>query len=265
MDRIKIYFWRLAICAVLAGVWESLGRSSANAFFFIGSPSAVLSELLGLIASEGLMGHFLITGSEALLGMAVGTVVGASFGLVLWYSESITIVARPFIIGFGTLPVFAFAPLMIVWFGIGFGMKVALSAFSTVFVAFNQANKGATSVQASYIDTLSGMNAKRNQIFWKTVVPGSIDWVLSSMRLNVGFGLLGAFIGEFVASDVGLGFLILRAGGLYNIPRALAAAVGIVVLALLLDGLARHTERHSHQLVQWLSVPRILRGKPRVK
>lgn len=62
------------------------------------------------------------------------------------------------------------------------------------------------------------------------------------------------------ANDKGLGFLILRAGGLYNIPRALAAAIGITVLALLLDGLARYIERHSHLLVQWLRVPSVLRN-----
>ena len=96
------------------------------------------------------------------------------------------------------------------------------------------------------------------QIFFKVVIPGSLDWMFSSMRLNVGFGLLGAFIGEFIASDKGLGYLILRASALYNVPRALAAAVGIAVLALLLDWGARWIEKHRHVVVQLISVPRLL-------
>ena len=71
------------------------------------------------------------------------------------------------------------------------------------------------------------------------------------MRLNVGFSLMGAFIGEFIASDKGLGFLILRAGGLYNIPRAFAASIGIIALAFLLD----YIEKNRFSLVQWISVP----------
>jgi NitT/TauT family transport system permease protein len=216
----------------------------------------VFAEFKQLLLVENLTYHFLITSSEAVIGLLIGTVVGAGVGLSLWYSETAAATARPFIIALGTLPIFAFAPLMIVWFGIGFSMKVALATFSTVFVAFNQAYRGATSVSNEYVDVLRGMNASRHQIFAKVIVPGSLDWVLSSMRLNVGFGLLGAFIGEFVASSKGLGYLILRAAGLYNIPRALAAAIGITVLALLLDFLARYVEKHRHVLVQILSVPR---------
>jgi NitT/TauT family transport system permease protein len=177
---------------------------------------------------------------------------------LLWFSENVARAARPFVLALGTLPIFAFAPLMIVWFGIGFSMKVAMATFSTIFIAFNQAHRGASLVSKNFVDVMRGMGASRSQVFYKVIVPGSLDWVLSSMRLNVGFGLLGAFIGEFVASDRGLGYIILRAGSFYNIPRALAAAVGITVLAVLLDGAARQTEKRRYVLIQWLSVPRLV-------
>ena len=242
----------------LAGflIWEIIGRSSPGVFFLIGTPSAVFSEFKQLLFVENLSYHFWITGSEAVLGLVIGTLLGSAVGLSLWYSETAAIAARPFVIAFGTLPIFAFAPLMIVWFGIGFGMKVALAALSTVFVAFNQAHRGASLVSQEYVDVLRGMNASRHQIFSKVIIPGSLDWVLSSMRLNVGFGLLGAFIGEFISSNKGLGYLIMRASGLYNIPRALAAAIGIITLALILDYAARLVERNRHVLVQTLSVPK---------
>lgn len=256
-NRSGVLVLQLLACGLTVLVWEFAGRISQSVFFEIGTPSAVMSEFRKLL-SENLIGHFATTASEAITGLIVGTALGAAAGLSLWYSERAASVARPFIIGLGTLPVFAFAPLMIVWFGIGWWMKVALAAFSTVFVAFNQAYRGATLVSTEYVDVLRGMNATRHQIFFKVIVPGSLDWVLSSMRLNVGFGLLGAFIGEFIAAERGLGYLILRASGLYNIPRAFAAALGITVLALILDGCARYIERHRHRLVQLLSVPRII-------
>ncbi|HKR06116.1 MAG TPA: ABC transporter permease subunit [Bacteroidia bacterium] len=249
------------ISIVFIIIWEVIGRSSSNIFFVIGTPSAIFKEFTTLILKDNFHIHFFTTGFESICGLLIGSSLGSLFGLLLWYSKRITEISRPFIIAVGTLPVFAFAPLLIVWFGIGLGMKVALAAFSTVFVAFNQANKGANLVSNEYIDTLKGMNASKHQIFFKVIVPGSIDWVLSSMRLNVGFALLGAFVGEFIASDKGLGFLILRAGGLYNVPRAFAAAIGIIILALLLDYAARTVEKHSHILVQYISVPKVLRKK----
>jgi NitT/TauT family transport system permease protein len=78
------------------------------------------------------------------------------------------------------------------------------------------------------------------------------------MRLNVGFSLLGAFIGEFIASNMGLGYIILRASSLYNVPRALAASVGILLLAISFETIARLIESYRHGIVQLLSVPPVL-------
>jgi NitT/TauT family transport system permease protein len=137
-------------------------------------------------------------------------------------------------------------------------MKVALAAFSTVFVSIAQSFRGVSAVSRDFVDMLRGMDAGKSQIFRKIVVPGSLSWIFSSMRLNVGFGLLGAFIGEFIASNAGLGYLILRASSLYNIPRALAASASIVILAFAFDAAAGLVERRSDLLVQIISVPRVL-------
>jgi NitT/TauT family transport system permease protein len=147
---------------------------------------------------------------------------------------------------------------MILWFGVGFNMKVALAVFSTMFVAFSQAFRGATSVGQEYIDHMLGMRATKAQIFRKIVVPGSLEWVFSSMRLNVGFALLGAFIGEFIASSSGLGYVILRASSLYNVPRAIAAAVGVVILGLVFDYLGSLVERKRLTIIQVVTVPRVI-------
>ncbi len=262
----KILIIQLLIFLLFALVWEWVGRSSKEMFFLIGAPSAVAIELFKLIVSDNFFMHFFVTGAEAVSGFLIGTILGTVAGLSLWFSQTAALIARPFAIALGALPIFAFAPLMIVWFGIGFGMKVAIAVFSTVFVAFSQAYKGASSVASDYVDTLKGMNASRLQIFQKVIVPGSLDWVLSSMRTNVGLALLGAFIGEYISSERGLGYLILRASSLYNIPRAIAAALGITILALLLDLMARYAERNRYTLVQWISVPRSLwRRRTRVK
>ena len=79
------------------------------------------------------------------------------------------------------------------------------------------------------------------------------------MRLNVGFCLLGAFIGEFIAADRGLGYRVMQASGLYQVPRALAAAIGISVIALVFDRCAALVENQRHVLVQMISVPSAIR------
>ncbi len=249
---------QLFIAASLLAAWEAVGRLSKSFAFMLGTPSAVVVEFVKMLVDERLAWHFLVTASEAILGLIIGTLVGLGFGLSLWFSDRAARISKPFVIVLGSLPIIAFAPLMIIWFGIGMEMKIALAALSTLFIAFNQAHRGVSTVSESYVDVMRGMNAPRRHIFVKIVIPGSMDWMFSSMRLNIGFGVLGAFIGEFIASDRGLGYLILRASALYNVPRALAAAAGIAVLALLLDAAGAWIEKHRYVIVQFISVPRLL-------
>lgn len=249
---------QVVVIIVILTTWELIGRLSPSAFFLIATPGAVGTEFISLLLKGQLVYHFGVTGAEAITGMVLGTFIGSGIGLSFWYSDIGARIARPMFLALGSVPIFAFAPLMIVWFGIGFWMKVALAALSTVFVSIAQSFRGVSSVSGDYIEMAEGMDASRMQIFRKIVVPGSLNWIFSSTRLNVGFGLLGAFIGEFIASNSGLGYLILRASSLYNVPRALAASLGIVILAFVFDWAAGIVERYSDLLVQIISVPRLL-------
>jgi len=261
--KLKVISIQLCLLLFLLVIWEIAGRISPRMFFVLGTPTAVALELWKLLYREGFHVHVFVTAAEALSGLFLGTAIGSMFGLYLWYSDTAARVTRPFIVGLGTLPIFAFAPLMIIWFGIGFQMKAAMATFATIFFAFAQSYRAARSVASEYVEFLKGMGASRWQVMWKAIVPGSITSVLGSMRMNVGLALLGAFIGEFIASNQGLGFLILRAASLYNVPRAFAAAIGIMSLALMLDLIGALIEQRSYFLVQLLSVNKQLWRKPR--
>ena len=148
---------------------------------------------------------------------------------------------------------------MIVWFGTDFEMKVALAAFSTGFVSFSLAYRGAQGVGKESLEVLKAMRASKQHTFQKVIIPASLDSVFSAARLNVGFGLLGAFLGEFISSDRGLGYLILKASGVYNVSRVFAVCIGILVLAVIFDSAAAFLERHRSRIMQVISVPNAFR------
>src|SRR5689334_16534140 len=102
---------RVAIVGVILSAWEICGTRDRTIFFFIGTPSAIAKEWWQLLAYEHLTQHFAVTAGEAVLGLLLGTILGATAGLTLWYSEAIASVLRPFIVGIGALPIIAFAPL----------------------------------------------------------------------------------------------------------------------------------------------------------
>jgi NitT/TauT family transport system permease protein len=97
-------------------------------------------------------------------------------------------------------------------------------------VALMQAFKGAREVDTGLVQVAQSFGASRRQVFLKVVIPSAAVWVVNAFRLNVGFALLGAFLGEFISSSHGLGHLILVAQGLQNIPLVL---VGVSVISLL--------------------------------
>lgn len=245
----------LSFSLLLLSIWEFFAHADDSIVFFVGSPSSISREFYKLITEERFVMHFFVTGSEALFGLFLGTVSGTALGLLTWYFRPVAVFLNPLIGIIGALPVFALAPLLILWFGIGFSMKVALAFLGTFFIAYSQAFRGARDVSDQYVDLLRAIRASRFSIFVKVIVPGSVGSVLNSMKLNASFCLLGAFIGEFIASDKGLGFLILRAASLYNMPRALAASIGIVILASMFHLFAFFLERHKNRISQLISVP----------
>jgi NitT/TauT family transport system permease protein len=230
-------------------LWEAFVRVSEGASFFFGRPSRILFYLTTGIADGSLLKDFAVTLLETVLGFGLGSVLGAALGLGLWYSRIAFALFRPYIIALGSAPVFAFAPLIIVWFGTGLVSKVATAAISTIFVALLQAYMGASEVSSDYLLLMRSFHATKGQTFRKVIVPAAAVWVISAFKLNVGFAILGAFIGEFISSSAGLGHLILVAGGLFDISRVLTGIALLVIMALGLNGLVSLLEDPLRRLV----------------
>jgi len=248
---------RVSLLIILLLTWEVISLLFHRVEFAVARPSTIGPEIINLLRDWTIFPHIAATGGAAFLGLLMGTLLGTIFGLLTWFSRSTATLLKPFVLALGAMPILAIAPLMIIWFGIGLPMKVALACLSTVFVAFAQSSKGAENVSTSYLEVLRGMHATKMQIFFMAIVPGSLDWVFSAMKLNAGLALLGAFIGEFIASNVGLGYLVLKASSLYNVPRAIAASLFIVALALLFDWLATVVEKNRNKIIKLICIPKI--------
>lgn len=252
-----------AICGLLLMAWELASRCSVDIAFFLSRPTQVWHALVEMATYGNLVGDIGITAGEALLGTGAGTVLGSAVGLALWLSRRAARVAAPFIVVLANFPIFALAPAAIVWLGIGVGMKVFLAAFSTFFVSLNLAHQGAKLAQEQFGGVFDGFRATRWDTYRKVVVPGALGAVFSSMRINVGLGLLGAFIGEFIASERGLGHAIIRASSLYQIDRVFAAVLCIVVLAALFDRLAYGVQQENLFLARRFGLPQKLHARTR--
>ncbi len=247
-SSLQVLLVQLLVLAALLALWQWRTGQSAQAAFLFGSPSAIGRFLWRMTTDGSLLRDGGVTGLETLLGFAIGNVVGTLAGLSLWTSMFVSRVVQPFVIALGSIPIIALAPMVIIWFGTGLASKVAMSTLSVVVVALVTSYKGAAGVDPDQVNLFRTLGAGKAQIFVKLVVPASLTDIFAGLKLTVGFALVGAIVGEFMSSSIGLGHVIFQAGSLYAIPKVFAALVGTVALALALTFAVGKVE---HALTPW--------------
>jgi NitT/TauT family transport system permease protein len=244
-----IQVYRALPVLALLGVWEIATERDPSLRFFFGSPSKIGYYLVTKTFDGSLVRDVYVTFVEAALGFVLGNVLGTMLGLGLWYSKLAMAIAKPYVIALGSAPIFAFAPLLVIWFGTGMFSKVMIATLSTVFIALVQSYTGASEVSNDYLRLMQTFRARKTQIFRKVIAPASIVWVISAFRLNIGFAILGAFIGEFVSANAGLGHLILVASGLFDTSLVLCGVCLLCGLAFVLYFLVGRLEPRLKSLV----------------
>lgn len=231
---VKFFLPILPAIIIVAG-WQVFLLGAPDREFFVGSPVGVFREIRHLWSEQNLLLHIGVTTLETVLGFLAGTLFGTILGLAFWFSDTIYWVAKPYVILLGALPVFALGPILIFWFGTGIISKIAIGFLITVVVALSQAYTGAKQTDVKLLVMMYSFGASKWQTFWTIVAPSSIIWVLSGIRINISLALTGAFVGEFISSDKGLGHLIIVAEGLFNVNQIWAGIVALIAIALVFN------------------------------
>lgn len=231
--RALALFWSITPLLIFLSTWEFLVAGSPSRQFLFASPRAVLQVAVIDLSTRALWSDIWYTTIEAALGLLVGTCCGTLGGMFLWATPSLSRILRPYLVIVSAIPIFALAPMLTIWFGTGLLAKVAMASFATFFVSLTQAFDGATLASNRYLTYGRSLGASRGQLIRKLVLPGASAWVLAGIRLNIGLALVGAFIGEFISSEAGLGHYIVKSGSLYDTPRVLLGVAIFSTLALL--------------------------------
>lgn len=234
---------QVALLALLLAAWEIAIRFNWIAVYLYGRPSGIFAKASVLIANGELLRDAALTAWEAIAGFLIGTIAGSAAGLLLWLFPTSAAVLRPYLIALNGLPKIALAPLIIVWFGIGISSKIAIAAIITFIVAVITAQQGAKEVDSDLIKLMRSLGASRWKTWRTVVVPGAMPWIVSAFRLNVGFALIGAVVGEYIASKEGLGYMIYYAGVLYDLNAVWVGIAALMAVALLMYGAIDILER----------------------
>ncbi len=183
---------------------------------------------------ERLLGHAGITVLEMLLGLVLGAALGCISALALAYFRPARQWLLPVLVASQAVPVFALAPILVLWFGYGIGSKIAMAALIIFFPVTTAFFDGLRRTEPGWLDLAHTMGAKRWRVLWHLRAPAALPALASGLRVAAAVAPIGAVVGEWVGSSAGLGYLMLQANGRMQIDLMFAALLTLAVIGVAL-------------------------------
>lgn len=180
--------------------------------------------------------HAMITTLEVLGGFVVAAVVGILLGTAIAWSDTASRALMPFLVFVNTLPKVAIAPLILLWFGYGIIPNMMIGAIIGFFSVVINTAAGLSQIDQDMIDLGRVFNAPKWRVFVKIRIPNAYPYILSALKITATSAVVGAILGEFVASQAGLGFVIITSQSSMNTPVAFAAVAFVSVIGLSVFG-----------------------------
>jgi putative hydroxymethylpyrimidine transport system permease protein len=222
----------LIIAGGLVAAWVAIVWLAGTPPYILPGPGAVLAALfdhVGLIAHNAA-----ITLAEIVLGLAFGVALGTFSALVMAYYRPARLWLMPVLVVSQALPVFALAPLLVLWLGYGLGSKVAMATLIIYFPVTAAFFDGLRRTEQGWLDLARIMNGTRIAVLWRIRVPAALPAFGAGLRVAAAVAPIGAVVGEWVGSSAGLGYLMLHANARLQIDLMFAALFVLGILAVVL-------------------------------
>lgn len=248
LHRVAVIAGRLLVLAVVLLGAELGIRYGLLSPLFFSSPTQIAGAFQEQLHQGTLLSNTGITVFETLLGLAAGSLAGSAVGLLLPQMRILSRVFEPFLMVLNGIPVIVIAPLFILWLGLGLLSKIGISIYIVFFAMFIPVYTASLRLDHTLVDALRVLGASRWQIFRNVIVPSAMPSVFTGLKIGSGLALIGAVIGEFVASRAGLGHMILYASGTLDTPTLY---LGIIALALFAAVLSFAVDAIGPFLVPW--------------
>jgi putative hydroxymethylpyrimidine transport system permease protein len=213
-------------------LWQGLVWASGVPAFLLPPPTAVASTLVR--AAPLLLDHARVTLLEILFGLAGGVLIGGTSALLMALLPPLQPWLLPILVLGQTIPVFALAPLLVLWFGYGLASKVVMATLIIYFPVTASLFDGLRRTEPGWLDLARTMGASRLRTLYHLRLPAALPAFGSGLRIATAVAPIGAVVGEWVGSSAGLGYLMLHANARLQIDLMFAALIVLMAIALAL-------------------------------
>ena len=233
-----------SICAGLV-LWHVLAVKVDDTAFLV-SPLVVVTKAYEMLFQTGELYPHLYASSWIFLdGFFLAIIVGVPLGFLMALSARVRDYVHPWMTMLYSTPRIAFAPVLLLWFGIGAGSKVAIVFLGCVFPILINSYYGMRAVNREFVELARSFRLNDKALFFKILLPASVPFILSGVRLAIGRGLTGVAIAEWFGATEGLGYMIFFAGQTLNIPTLFVGVTAFAVLGILSFEIVRKIEDYA--------------------
>ncbi|HEX5607648.1 MAG TPA: ABC transporter permease [Candidatus Binatia bacterium] len=229
-------FWEIA-----AWHWPGIAR-------LVSQPIEIARGIVDVVTTGVIWQHFDATLKEMAAGYVIGAITGIALGFLCGRIKLLGDILNPYITLFNGIPKVALAPVFVIWFGIGLMSKIAIILTMVFFVVFINTFAGLRSVNEDYVAIVRIMGASGWQVAREVFLPATLPFIMVGLRAGIPFSVIGAVVGEFIASTKGLGFFINYNQGTYDTNGIFVGVTILALLVVVLDGLLSLLEK---RLLKW--------------
>lgn len=234
LHRRNVRVWRTMLLVLLLSLWELCARLGMINDFIFSSPSRVTICFLNMVVDKSIFMHIGVTVMETLISFALVTISGLLIAVLLWSSRSVSEVLEPYLVMLNSLPKSALAPILIVWLGNNIKTIIVASISVAVFGCIMTLHTGFSQVDPDMIKLIYSLGGKKKDVLFKVLLPGSVPLIISNTKVNIGLCLVGVIIGEFLAANKGLGYLIIYGSQVFKMDLVVMSIVILCIVSAIL-------------------------------
>jgi len=232
--------------AALMIIWEACVHVFDIKPFLLPAPSLVFAAI---VQKPGFyLYHASQTLLETFLGFALATVVGVAMAVAVVYSRFVERTLFTLLITLNAVPKIAIAPLFIIWLGTDLSPKIAIAMLVALFPIVIDTVLGLRSVDPEMLDMARSLRASRRQVLWKIRAPCALPSLFAGLKVGISLAFIGAIVGEFIAAQSGLGFVVVSSQATFDTTPMFAAITLLAIIGLVLFYLVELAE---HLVLPW--------------
>jgi len=232
--KTKVTLCRAAVLVVFIFLWQICSDLGIIDSFIFSSPKEIVLSAVSMTINSKLIFHTAVTAAETIAGFLLGTIIGTSAAVVLWWNSFLNDVSDPYLVVLNSIPKTALAPIIIVWVGNNISAIITVALLTSVIVSIMNVLSAFNETDKDMIKLIYTLGGKKKDVLIKVVLPANIPAIMNALKVNTGLSFIGTIIGEMLVAKYGLGYLIIYGSQIFRLDIVLLSVVILALLSTLL-------------------------------